>query len=141
MRPIFAATTGIALYFIWSIYHVLSHHGLSRPKALYGSATGALLFGFYAIVEFRRMMRGEDPKFEEERKWIQNRIQPGLRIAEAKKLLCERFILKQEAAGFSPLHGSTLVHDFSSPLSDLRIVTKNDSIISIGIEVLREERA
>lgn len=141
MRPLFAITTGIALYFVWSVYWVISEFALSRPKALLGSAIGALLFGFYSVTEFRRMMRGEDPRFEEERKWIQNSIQPGSQISDAKELLRGRFTLKQEAAGFSLLHGSTLVYDFSSSLSNVRLIAKNNSVISIEIEVLREERA
>lgn len=141
MKPLFAITTGAALYFIWGIYWVLSEYALSRPKALFGTIIGSLLFGSYAVQEFRKMMRGADTRHEEERKWVERSVSVGSGIDEAQNLLRERFALKQKADGFSPLAGSTMVYDFTSPLSDLRIVTKADSIISIKISAPNEERA
>jgi hypothetical protein len=141
MKPLFAITTGIALYFVWGIYWLLSEYALSRPKALVGSIIGSLLFGFYAVQEFRKMMRAADTRHEDERKWVEKYVSVGSGISEAQNLLRERFALKQKADGFSLLAGSTTVYDFTSSLSDLRIVTKADSIISIKVSEPNEERA
>ncbi len=138
MRPLFAITTGIALYCVCGIYWTLTDYTRFGPKALFGSVVGALAFGFYSVTEFRRMMRGEDSKYEEEKKWIESSIQAGSQLAAAQGILRDRFAMKQEAPGFSPLRGRTMVYDFSSALSNLRLVTKDGIVVSIKVDVSRE---
>lgn len=141
MKPVFAIHAGLAVYFTSIFFDFGVRQGFSDAKATFGSLIGAVVCGGYFIAELRRMMRATEPTFEDEKKWVESVVRPGMSVQEATDALRARFEAKKEAAGFSLLAGPTRVHDFASAFSDVRLVSKSDSVISVRVEVAYEKRA
>jgi hypothetical protein len=86
------------------------------------------------------MMKAADPQFEEERKWVKSVIQPGMSLQAAEDALRMRFKPRDKATGIAVLAGLTKVHDFESSLSEVRLVSKFDSIVSVRVQVLYSKK-
>lgn len=141
MTPLFAVSVGITLFCLSGIYWALFDSRGIQLEALLGSITGAMTFGSAAYYAFLKMMDAENVDFLEERKWLENAIRTGMHLSDVKNRFGESFRLMQEAPGFSPLHGKTMVYDYSSVLSSVRIVTRDDLVLTVRVEVRHKEDA
>jgi hypothetical protein len=72
---------------------------------------------------------------------VEAAVRPGMSVEEASNALRGRFEVKAVATGISLIDGVTKVHDFSSAVSEVRLISKRESIISVRVAVPHAPKA